>query len=149
MRSRAKQRAFKALLIACGLPVIVLASRSFYFQELFFAFLLFAGVFLILLVIAGLAVALWVLCAQAMVYLATRTATQGPQALPLSRAIVLCLAPMVIKTAGAVAGAQQVLLYPLGGRVRSWLRSFRLDASHFREDAERAVKQLRLMLKQS
>lgn len=149
MTAQSKRRALKALLVACGLPVTVLAFRSFYFQELFFAFLLFAMVFLILLLVAGVAVGLWLLYARAVVYLATQTAREGHRALPAARATVLWLAPTVIRTAGAVSSAQQVLLYPLAGPLRRWLRSFRLDASHFRVDAERAVKHLRLLLKQS
>lgn len=149
MEPQTKRRTLKALLVACGLPVTVFAFRSFYFQELFFAFLLFVIVFFILLLMAAIAVGVWLLYARAVVYLATRTARQGQRALPVARATVLWLAPTVIKTAGAVSSAQQVLFYPFAGPLRSWLRSFRLDAAHFREDAERAVKHLRLLLKQS
>ena len=146
MTTQAKRRTLIAL---CGLPATVLASRSFYFQELFFAFLLFAMVFLFLLLGAGLMVGMWVLYARAVVYLATRTAQQGRHAIPLIRAFVLWLAPTVTRTAGALSEAQEILFYPFGGALRRWLKSFRLDASHFREDAERAVKHLRLRLKQS
>jgi hypothetical protein len=149
MTAQAKRRTLKALLVACGIPATVFAFRSFYFQELFFAFLLFAFVFLILLLTAALAVGAWMLYARAVVYLANRTAAQGRHALPLFRALVLWLAPTITKTAGFVSGAPQILLYPFGGPLRGWLRSFHLDASHFREDAERAVKHLRLLLKQS
>lgn len=139
----------RILIAVCALPATVFAFRSFYFQELFFAFLLFAIVFLILLLIAAFAVGAWMVYARAVVYLATRTAEQGRHALPLFRALVLWLAPTVTKTAGFVSEAQQILLYPFGSPLRGWLRSFRLDASHFREEAERAVKHLRLLLKQS
>ena len=149
MTAQAKWRTLKVLLVACGIPATVFAFRSFYFQELFFAFLLFAIVFLILLLMAGAAVGVWMLYARAVVYLATRTARQGQRALPAARATVLWLAPTVIRSAGAVSSAQQILFYPFSGPLRGWLRSFRLDASHFREDAERAVKHLRLLLKQS
>ena len=149
MTALAKRRALRALLVACGIPATVFAFRSFYFQELFFAFLLFAMVFLVLLVMAGAAVGVWILYARAVVYLATRTARQGQRALPASRAAVLWLAPTVIRTAGAVSSAQHLLFYPFAGPLRGWLRSFRLDAFHFREEAERAVKHLRLLLKQS
>ena len=148
MTAEAKRR-LKVLLVACGIPAAVFAFRSFYFQELFFAFLLFAIVFLILLLIAALAVGAWMLYARAVVFLATRTAAQGRHALPLFRALVLWLAPTITKTAGCVSEAQQILLYPFGSPLRGWLRSFRLDASHFREEAERTVKHLRLLLKQS
>jgi len=149
MTAQAKRRTLKVLLVACGIPATVFAFRSFYFQELFFAFLLFAIVFLILLLMAGAAVGVWMLYARAVVYLATRTARQGQRALPAARATVLWLAPTVIRSAGAVSSAQQILFYPFSGPLRGWLRSFRLDASHFREDTERAVKHLRLLLKQS
>ena len=149
MTAQAKRRTLKVLLVACGVPATVSAFRSFYFQELFFAFLLFAIVFLILLLMAGAAVGVWMLYARAVVYLATRTARQGQRALPAARATVLWLAPTVIRSAGAVSSAQKILFYPFAGPLRGWLRSFRLDASHFREDAERAVKHLRLLLKQS
>lgn len=139
----------RTLIAVCALLAVVLAFQSFYFQELFFAFLLFAIVFLILLLIAVLAVGAWMLYAWTVVFLATRTAEQGRHALPLFRALVLWLAPTVTKTAGLVSEAQHILIYPFGGPLRAWLHSFRLDASQFREDAERAAKHLRLLLKQS
>ena len=138
-----------ALIVMCGIPAIVFAFRSFYFQELFFAFLLFAMMFLVLLLMAAIAVCLWMLYARAVVYLATQTARQGRSALPAARATVLWLAPTVIRTAGAVSSAQHILFYPFAVPLRRWVRSFRLDAFHFREDAEQAVKHLRLPLKQS
>jgi hypothetical protein len=146
MTAQAKRR---SLIAVCGLPVLVLASRSFYFQELFFAFLLFAMAFAILLLMAGVAVGMWVLYARGLVYLATRTANQGRRAMPMVRAMVLWLAPTVTRTAGAASAVQQVLLYPFGSRLRGWLNSLQLDAYHFRGEAERAVKHLRLLLKQS
>jgi hypothetical protein len=149
MTPQAKQRTLRVLLVACGIPATFFAFRSFYFQELFFAFLLFAMLFLVLLLVAGVAVGVWLLYARAVVYLATRTARQGQRALPAARATVLWLAPTVIRSAGAVSSAQKIVFYPFVGPLRGWLRSFRLDASHFREDAERAVKHLRLLLKQS
>lgn len=149
MTSQAKRRTLQVSLVACGIPATVFAFRSFYFQELFFAFLLFAMAFAALLLLAAIAVGVWMLYARAVVYLATRTARQGQRALPAARATVLWLAPTVIKTAGAVSSAQQIMFYPFAGSLRRWLDSFRLDASHFRQDAERAVKHLRLLLKQS
>lgn len=149
MGPQTKRRALIALVALCGLLATVLASRVFYFQELFFAFLLFALVFLILLLMAGIAVSVWMLYAQAVVYLATRTVKQGRRALPVMRAMVLWLAPTVIKTAGAVADGQRILFYPFSGKPLRWLRSFNLEASRFREDTERAAKHLRLLLKQS
>ncbi|PYT79879.1 MAG: hypothetical protein DMG40_14720 [Acidobacteria bacterium] len=138
-----------ALVAACGLLVTVLASRSFYFQELFFAFLLFAIVFLVLWLLAGLVVVVWMLYARAVVYLATRTVRQAQRTLPVFQAVVLWLAPMVTKSAGLASAGRWVLLHPLGGWLREGARSFRLEGSHFREDAQRAVKHLRLLLKQS
>lgn len=146
MRSKTWRR---TLIAMCALPATILAFRSFYFQELFFAFLLFAMVFLILLLMAAIAVGIWVLYARAVVYLATRTAEQGRHALPLFRALVLWLAPTVTRTAGFASAVQHVFFYPFGGAVRNWLKSFHMDATHFREDAERAAKHLRLLLKQS
>ena len=139
----------RALIATCGLLVAVLASRVFYFQELFFALLLFAGAYLIFLVLAALAVGLWLLYARGVVYLATRAAEQGHQALPLVRVLVLWLAPTVARTAEAVSAGQQILFYPFRGLMHGWLRSLRLDASQFREDAEHAIKQMRLRPKQS
>jgi hypothetical protein len=139
----------RALIAACGLLAAVLVSRVFYFQELFFAFLLFAAAYLVFLVLAALAVGLWLLYARGVVYLATRAAEQGHQALPLVRVLVLWLAPTVARTAAAVSAGQQILFYPFRGLMRGWLQSLRLDASHFREDAEHAVKQMRLRPKQS
>lgn len=149
MAAQTKRRVLKALQVACAIPAAVFAFRSFYFQELFFAFLLFAMVFLVLLLMAAIAVGVWMLYARAVVYLATQTARQGHRTLPAARATVLWLAPTVIKTAEAASSAQQILFYPLAGPLRSWLRSFRTDASHIREDTERAVKHLRLLFKQS
>jgi hypothetical protein len=146
MRSKTRRR---TLIAVCAIPAAILAYRSFYFQELFFAFLLFAMVFLILLLTAAIAVGIWMVYVRAMVYLATHTAEQGRHALPLFRALVLWLAPTVTKTAGLASAVQQAFFYPFGGALRGWLKSFHMDASHFREDAERAAKHLRLLLKQS
>src|SRR5690348_2703763 len=115
MTAQAKRRALEALLVACGIPATVFAFRSFYFQELFFAFLLFAMAFLLLLLMAAIAVGSWMLYARAVVYLATRTAKQGQRALPATRATVLWLAPTVIRTADAISSAQQVFFYPVSG----------------------------------
>lgn len=149
MTAQAKRRTLRVLLVACGIPATALAFQSFYFQELFFAFLLFAMAFAVLLLMAATAVGVWMLYARAVVFLATRTVRQGRRALPAARAAVLWLAPTVIRTAGTVSAAQQILFFPIAGPLRRWLHSFRLNASHFREDAERAVKHLRLLLKQS
>lgn len=139
----------RILIVMCGIPATVFAFRSFYFQELFFAFLFFAMAFLVLLLMAAIAVGGWMLYARGVVYLATWTARQGRHAPQLLRAFVLWLAPTVTKTAGIASAGPQIFFYPLGGRVRRWLRSFQEDASHFREDAERTAKHLRLLLKQS
>ena len=139
----------RSLIAVCGLVITVLAFRSFYFQELFFAFLLFAMAFLVVLLMAAIAVGLWMLYAHAVVYLATQTARQGRRAVPATRAAVLWLAPTVIRTAGAVSAVQHVLFHPFAVPLRRWLRSSPLEVSHLREDAERATKHLRLLLKQS
>lgn len=146
MRSKTWRRTFIAVI---ALPAAIFAYRSFYFQELFFAFLFFAILFLALLLMVAIAVGAWMLYARAVVYLATRTAQQGRHALPLFRALVLWLAPTVTKTAGLRSAVQQAFFYPFNGALRGWLKSFHMDATHFREDAERAAKHLRLLLKQS
>lgn len=146
MRSKTWRR---TLIAVCAIPAAILAYRSFYFEELFFAFLLFAMAFLILLLMAAIAGGIWMLYARAVVYLATRTAEQGRHALPLFRALVLWLAPTVTKTAGLASAVQQAFFFPFNGALRGWLKSFHMDATHFREDAERAAKHLRLLLKQS
>jgi hypothetical protein len=143
------QVSWRALMAACVLLVAVLASRVFYFQELFFAFLLFAAAYAVFLVLAALAVGFWLLYARGVVYLASRAANQGHRALPLARVVVLWLAPSVAKTAEVVSAGQQILFYPFRGLLHRWLQSLRLDASQFREDAEHAVKHLRLRPKQS
>ena len=139
----------RTLIGVCAILAAILAYRSFYFQELFFAFLLFAMAFLILLLMAAIGVGIWMLYARAVVFLATRTAQQGRHALPLFRALVLWLAPTVTKTAGLASTVQQAFFFPFNGALRGWLKSFHMDATHFREDAERAAKHLRLLLKQS
>ncbi len=146
MTAQTKRR---ALIAACGLLVTVLAFRVFYFQELFFALLLFAGGYLILLLLVLLALGVWSLYARGVVYLAARAAEQGHRTLPLLRILVLWLAPTVAKTADALSAGQHILFYPFRGLMHGWLHSLRLDTSHFRGEAERAVKHLRLLLKQS
>lgn len=149
MTAQAKRRTLKVLLVACGFPATVFAFRSFYFQELFFAFLLFALAFAVFLLMAAIAVGVWMLYARAVTYLATRTAQQGQRALPATRATILWLAPTVVRSADAISSVQQLLFRPFAGPLRRWFFSFRLDASQFREDAERALKHLRLLSKQS
>ena len=139
----------RTLIAACGLLVTVLASRVFYFRELFFALLLFAGLFSVLLLLACIVAGVWTLYEKAMIYLAAWSVKQGHRALLPLRARLLELAPAIAKTAGIVATARHTLLYPFANSLRGWVRSLRLDASHFRADTERAVKHLRLLLKQS
>lgn len=139
----------RALIVAFGLLAPVVASRYFFAQELFFAFLFFAAGYLVILLALGLAFALWFVYARVVVFLASRAARSGHRALPLLRVLVLWLAPAVVRTAEAVSAGQQILFYPFGSLLQGWLRSFRMDAAHLREDAERAAKHLRLPLKQS
>src|SRR5260370_41732544 len=124
MTAQVKRR---ALIAACGLLVAVLASRVFYFQELFFAFLLFAAAYLIFLVLAALAVGLWLLYARGVVYLATRAAEQGHQALPLVRVLVLWLAPTAPRPAAAGFVGHPFLFYPFRRLMRAPGASFRPD----------------------
>ena len=142
MSPKAKKR---TLIAACGPLVTVLASRVFYFQELFFALLLFAGVFFVLLLLACIVVGVWMLYVKGVIHLAQWTVEQGHRAwLPL-RARLLELAPTATKTTEIPSTARHMRVYAFG----SLLQSLRLDASRFRADAERAVKHLRLLLKHS
>lgn len=138
-----------ALLVALGFLVAVLTWQVFYFQELFFALLLFAIGFLLLLLAAGLLYGLWFAYSRTVVYLASRAVDEGHHAIPQLRVLILWLAPTVTKTAAAVSAGQQALLYPFRGLTLGWMRSLQLDAVHLRDDAGRAVKHLRLLLKQS
>jgi len=136
---------WRALIGACVLAA--LAYRVFYIQELFFAFLLFAIAFmLLLLMVAAIFCALYVY-ARGMTYLALRISAQGHRALPLFRVLVLWLAPTAAKTVQALLVAQRILFYPFYGLLQGWSQSFRRDVSQFREDSERAVKHLRVLLK--
>lgn len=145
MSPQAKKRTLTA---ACGLLVTVLASRVFYLQELFFALLLFAGVFSVLLLLACIVTTVWMLYVKAVMYLAAWTVKQGHRAL-LSLRTMLDEAPTISQTAGVASAPRHTLFYLFGNSLRSLLRSLRQDASHFRADAERAVKHLRLLLKHS
>lgn len=137
----------RALLGACGLLVAVLAFRSFYIQELFFAFLLFAIVFSIFLLMAACAFGLLYLYTKAMAYLAVRVSVEGHRALPLFRVLVLWFAPAATKTSQTLLAGHRVVFYPLFGLLDGWFQSFRRDVAQFRDDTERAVKHLRLLLK--
>lgn len=138
---------WRALICACGILVAVLAFRVFYIQELFFAFLFFAILFLFLLLMAAAVFCLLYLYAKGMAYLAVRISVQGHRALPLFRILVLWFAPMATRTAQALLLAHRILFYPFYGLVHEWSQSFRRDVSQFREDTERAVKHLRVLLK--
>ncbi|PYT47773.1 MAG: hypothetical protein DMG47_01030 [Acidobacteria bacterium] len=125
---------WRALIAACGLLLAALAFRVFYIQELFFAFLLFAIAYLLLLLLVA-------------AHFAVRIRTDGHRALPLFRVLVLWLAPTVTQTAQALLVAQRILFYPFYRLLHGWSQSFRRDISQFREDTERAVKHLRVLLK--
>lgn len=142
MSPKAKKR---ALIAACGLLVTVLASRIFYFQELFFALLLFAGLFFVLLFLACIVAGVWMLYEKVVISLAVWTVKQGHRALPPVRARLLELAPTVSETAGNISAAGHTMLYPVGSSLRDLLLSFRRDALRFRTDTERTVKQLLLV----
>ena len=86
---------------------------------------------------------------KAVISLARWTVKQGHLALLALRAKLLELAPTITRIAGIVSAARYTVFYRFGSSLGGWLRSLRLDASHFRADAERAVKHLRLLLKQS
>src|SRR5689334_3334225 len=118
MSARTKRR---ALLAGCGFLAAVLAWQVFYFQELFFAFLLFAIGFLSLLLAGGLLYGLWFVYSRTVVYLASRAVNEGHHALPQLRILILMLAPTVTRTAGAVSAGQQALLYPFRDLARGWI----------------------------
>ena len=146
MSPQAKKR---TLIAACGPLVTVLASRVFYLQELFFALLLFAGVFFVLLVLACIVAGVWMLYAKAVIYLAGWTVKQGHRALLALRTKLFEQAPTITQTDGIASAPRPTLLYLFGNTVRDLLRSLRHDAVHFRADAERAAKHLRLLLRHS
>ena len=146
MSPNAKKR---LLIAACGLLVTVVASRIFYIQELFFALLLFAGVFFVLLFLACIVAGVWLLYEKVVLSLAVWTVKQGHGALPRVRARILDLASTASKAAGNVSAAGHTMLYPVGSSLRELLLSLRQDALRFRTDTERAVKHLRLPLKHS
>ena len=137
----------RALFGACGFLLAALAFRVFYIQELFFAFLLFAILFLLLLfLVAAVFCALYVY-ARGIAYLAVRISAEGHRALPLFRVLVLWLAPTATKTSQALLLLQHIMFYPFYGLLHGWSQSFRRDVTQFREDTERAVKHLRILLK--
>jgi hypothetical protein len=145
----AAQAQKRTLIAVCGLLVTVLASQVFYFQELFFALLLFAGVFFVLLFLACIVAGVWMFYEKAVNSFAAWTVRQGHRALLSLRARLLELAPTISRTAGIVSAGRHTLSYAFGSSLRGWAQSLRLDASHVRADTERAVKHLRVPLKQS
>jgi hypothetical protein len=90
----------------------------------------------------------WMLYVKAVMYLAAWTVKQGHRAL-LPLRTILDEAPTISQTAGVASAPRHTLFYLFGNSLRSLLRSLRQDASHFRADAERAVKHLRVLLKHS
>ena len=138
---------WRALFAACGLFLAALAFRVFYIQELFFAFLLFAIAYLLLLLLVAAAFCALYVYARGIGYLAVRISAEGHRALPLFRVLVLWLAPTVTSTAQALVLARHILFYPFYGLLRGWSQSFRRDLSQFHEDTERAAKHLRVLLK--
>ena len=137
----------RALICACGLLLAVLAFRVFFIQELFFAFLFFALAYLLLLLLVAVVFCTLYLYARGMTYLAVRISAQGHRALPVFRVLVLWFAPTVTEIVEVLSVGQRILFYPFYGLFRSWSKSLRRDVSQFREDTERAVKHLRLLLK--
>jgi len=137
----------RALICACGLLLAVLAFRVFFIQELFFAFLFFALAYLLLLLLVAVVFCALYLYARGMTYLAVRISAQGHRALPVFRVLVLWFAPTVTEIVEVLSVGQRILFYPFYGLFRSWSKSLRRDVSQFREDTERAVKHLRLLLK--
>lgn len=108
MSPQAKKR---TLIAACGLLVTVLASRVFYFQDLFFALLLFAGVFFILLLLACMVAGVWMLYEKAVTDLARWTVKQGHRALLPLRTMLLDEAPTISRTDGSASAPAHTLFY--------------------------------------
>jgi len=146
MSSPAKKR---TLIAACGLLATVPVWRVFYFQELFFALLLFAGVFFILLLLACIVAGVWMLYAKAVMYLAAWIVKQGHRALLPLRTRLFEQAPTITQSTGIASAPRHTTFYLFGNSLRGRLQSLRHDASQFRADAERAVKHLRLLLRHS
>ena len=138
---------WRALIGACGFLLAALAFRVFYIQELFFAFVFFAMAFLLLLLLVAAVFCALYLYARGMAYLAVRISAEGHRALPLFRVLVLWLAPTVASAAQALLLMHHILIYPFYGLLHRWSQSFRRDVSQFREDTERAIKHLRVLLK--
>ena len=137
----------RALIGACGLLLAVLAFRLFYVQELFFAFLFFALAYLLLLLVVAVVFCVVYLYARGMTYLAVSISAQGHRALPLFRVLVLWFAPTATEIVEVLSVGQRILFYPFSGLLQGWSQSLRRDAVQFRDDTERAVKHLRLLLK--
>src|SRR5437870_13160878 len=128
-------QAEKRTLIAVGGLLVVLASRVFYFQEMFFALLLFAGVFFGLLLLACIIAGVWMFYEKAVISLARWTAKQGYRGLLALRAKLLELAPTITRIAGIVSAARPTLFYSLGSLLLGWMRLFILDTYYLRCDA--------------
>jgi hypothetical protein len=137
----------RALICACGFLLAVLAFRVFYVQELFFAFLFFALAYVLLLLVVAVVFCALYLYARGMTYLAVSISAQGHRALPVFRVLVLWFAPPVMKTAEALSVGQRILFYPFHGLLRGWSQPLRRDVSQFRDDTDRALKDLRFLLK--
>lgn len=120
MSPQAKKR---TLIAACGLLVTVLASRVFYFQDLFFALLLFAGVFFILLLLACIVAGVWMLYEKAVTDLARWTVKQGHGALLPLRTMLLDEAPTISRTDGSASAPAHNSLRPCCDRSGRFYRT--------------------------
>src|SRR2546425_12501017 len=126
---------WRALKVACGILVAVLAFRVFYFQELFFAFLLFTTAYLLLLLLVAVVLCLLYAYVRGVTYVAAGASVQGRRTLPLLRVLGLWLAPTVTPTAHVLLVCQRLLSYPLPGLMQGWLRSFWFHPAPLRQDA--------------
>lgn len=111
MSSPAKKH---TLIAACGLLATVPVWRVFYFQELFFALLLFAGVFFILLLLACIVAGVWMLYAKAVMYLAAWIVKQGHRALLLLRTRLFEQAPTITQSTGIASAPRHTTFYLFG-----------------------------------
>src|SRR6266852_6075114 len=77
---------WRALKVACGILVAVLAFRVFYFQELFFAFLLFTTAYLLLLLLVAVVLCLLYAYVRGVTYVAARASVRASHLAASSRA---------------------------------------------------------------
>src|SRR6266568_1564911 len=98
---------WRALKVACGILVAVLA------------FLLFTTAYLLLLLLIAVVLCLLYAYVRGVTYVAARASAQGRRTLPFLRVLVLWLAPTVTTTAHVLLVCQRLLSYPFHGLMPS------------------------------